>query len=294
MRITEAITLNNVLESEARASERIAQLTEMASSGVRVSEPSDDPAAYASIVQRDAQISTAQARSSSASSAASDLDLAESVLDQAQTLFVQARSIAVAQANGTQDPATRALAANQVDALRQELLGLANSRGASGYLFGGTNTATPPFDSTATYQGNGGVTHVEVADGVLAASNANGQQAFTALAGGRDVFADLQALSTALTNNDPVAIQGSIANLDASHAQLVASQVDTGERAARLHSASDALNAALTQMQTARGSVADADMATTVSNLQATQTSFQAALDVNKQILSLALAQPGS
>ena len=294
MRITEAITLNNVLESESRATERMAQLSQMASSGLRVSQPSDDPAAYASIVQRDAQISTAQARSSAASSAAGDLDLAEGVLDQAQTLFVQARSIAVAQANGTQDPATRALAAQQVDALRQELLGLANSRGSSGYLFGGTNAATPPFDSSANYQGNAGVTHVEVADGVLAVSNAGGEQAFTALAGGRDVFADLQALSTALTNNDPVAIQASIANLDSSHAQLVAAQVGTGESAARLHSASDALNTALTQMQAARGSVADADMATTVSNLQATQTSYQAALEVNKQILSLALAQPGS
>lgn len=292
MRITEAMTLNSVLQSESRASQRMAQLTEQASSGVRVANPSDDPAAFASIVQRDARITTVQARSSAATSAASDLDLAGNALDQATALLDQARAIAVTQSNGTQDPATRALAATQVDSLRDQLLALSNTRGSSGYLFGGTATTSPPFDAAANYHGNNGLTHVEIADGVLAVSNASGQQAFSAAAtGGRDVFADLQALSSALSSNNAGAIQGSIGNLDASHAQIVAAQVDTGMRSDRLRSASDAMNNALTQMQTARGSVADADMAATLSNLQASQTAYQAALQVNKQILSLALSQ---
>jgi flagellar hook-associated protein 3 FlgL len=292
MRITEAMNLNNVLEAESRASDRMAQLTQMASSGLRVSQPSDDPAAYASIVQRDAGIATVQSRQSAATSAAGDLDLAGSVLDQATTLMQKARSLAVEGANGTEDAASRANASTEIDSLRQQLLALANTRGSTSYLFGGTKTNTPPFDSSATFQGNSGVTHVEVADGVLAVSNANGAQAFGA-SGGRDVFADLQTLSSALTANDPAAIQASIGNLDASHAQLVAAQVDTGERADRLHSASTAMGAALTQMQVARAPVADADAATTISNLQAAQTAYQAALQINKQILSLSLAQSG-
>jgi flagellar hook-associated protein 3 FlgL len=292
MRITEAMTLNSVLQGESRVSQRLAQLTQEASSGLRVTQPSDDPAAYASIVQRDAGISAIQGRSAAATSATSDLDLAGNALDQATTLLQKARAIAVAQANGTQDPGTRADAAVEVDSIRQQLLALGNTRGSSGYLFGGTATNTPPFDASGAFVGNTGATHVEVADGVLAVSNANGAQAFTA-AGGRDVFADLQTLSTALSSNDPVAIQGSIANLDASHTQVVAAEVDAGERSDRLSSASDAMASALVQMQTARGTVADADMAPTLSNLQATQTAYQAALQVNKQILSLAASQFG-
>jgi len=53
------------------------------------------------------------------------------------------------------------------------------------------------------------------------------------------------------------------------------------------------MGAALTQMQVARAPVADADAATTLSNLEAAQTAYQAALQVNKQILSLSLAQAG-
>jgi flagellar hook-associated protein 3 FlgL len=159
-------------------------------------------------------------------------------------------------------------------------------------LFGGTDTNTPPFDSQGNFLGNNGVTHVEVADGVLAVSNASGAQAFTA-AGGRNVFADLQALSTALNNNDEAGIQTSIGNLDASQQQIVTAQVDTGELADRLHSASDATGAAITQMQVALAPVQDADAATTISSLEAAQTAYQAAIQVNKQILSLSLAQTG-
>jgi flagellar hook-associated protein 3 FlgL len=290
MRITEAMSLNNVLQAEAQASERLAQLTQQASSGLRVSQPSDDPAAYASIVQRDAQIATVQARSTAATTAAGDLDLAGGVLNQATTIFEKLRSLAVQASNGTQSAESRANTGSQVDSLRQQLLALANTQGASGYLFGGTKSTTAPFDSAGNYQGNGGVTHVEVADGVLAVSNASGSQAFTS-AGGRDVFADVQALSTALAANDVTGIQASITNLDSSHSQLVAAQVDAGEHADRLRSAGTAMASALTQMQVSRASVRDADMATTISNLQATQTAYQAALQVNKQILSLALSR---
>jgi flagellar hook-associated protein 3 FlgL len=290
MRITEAMSLNNVLQSEGRISQRMAQLSQQAATGQRVAQPSDDPAAFGSIVQRDAQIATVQARSSAATSAAGDLDTAGNALDQASTLLQKARAIAVQQANGTQDASSRSDAAAQVDSLLQQLGAIANSRGSSGYLFGGTQTATAPFDAAGNYSGNGGVTHVEVADGVLAVSNANGQQAFNA-PGGRNVFADLQALSTALSTNDPTAIQSSIGNLDASHSQLVAAQVDTGLLSDRLHSASDVMSGALTQMQTSRATVADADMASTLTNLQSTQTAYQMALQVNKQILSLATSQ---
>ena len=292
MRITEAMNLNDALQAESRAASQMAQLTQMASSGLRVSQPSDDPAAYASIVQRDAGIATAQARQSAATTAAGDLDLAGSVLDQATTLIQKAQSLAVEAANGTQDAASRAQAATEIDSLNQQLVALANTRGSSGYLFGGTQTNTPPFDSQGNFLGNNGVTHVDVADGVLAVSNASGAQAFTA-AGGRDVFADLQALSTALNNSDEAGIETSIGNLDASQQQVVSAQVDTGASADRLHSASDATGAAITQMQVALAPVQDADAATTISNLEAAQTAYQAAIQVNKQILSLSLAQTG-
>jgi flagellar hook-associated protein 3 FlgL len=289
MRITEAMRLNTVLQGEASASERMTQLSQMASSGLRVSQPSDDPAAYASIQERQAQMGIIKARSTAATRAAGDLNLAESTLDAASSLMTQARALAVQGSNGTLDDAARASLATQVSSLRQQLIALANAHGASGYLFGGTKTDTPPVDVNGVFQGNAGVTHVEIADGVLAASNANGASAFSA-AGGRDVFDDLQNLAANLSTNNVAGLQSSIGNLDASGAQILAARVDSGLSAGRLTSASTVMSSALTQLQTAQANEADADAPTTISNLQAAQVAYEAALQVNKQILSVSLA----
>jgi flagellar hook-associated protein 3 FlgL len=289
MRITQQMMLTNALQSEASATERMAQLSQQASSGLKVSRASDDPAAWASIQQIHAQVGVVRARSDAATRAAGDLSLAESTLDAASNLVVQAQTLAVEGANGTQTAASRANMASQVSSLVQQLVALANTRGSSGYLFGGTATSTPPVDGSGTFQGNAGVTHVEIADGVLAVSNADGAAAFSA-AGGRSPFADLQSLATALSSNDVAGIRSSITNLEASSAQMLAARVDTGLSASRLSSAATVMSNTLVQLQIQGGNLGDADAASTLSNLTAAQTAYEAALQVNKQILSTSLA----
>jgi flagellar hook-associated protein 3 FlgL len=289
MRVTQAMMFNDALLNEANVSSRLAQLTQQASSGLAVSQPSDDPAAYASIQQQDAEIGVVQARSQAASLAAGNMNLAESTLDAASNLLVQAKSIAIEASNGTQDASSRADSASQVSSIFQQLLALANTKGTSGYLFGGTASETPPFDPTGAFQGNSGVTQVAIADGVLATSSASGADAFTA-AGGTDVFATVQALQTALTNNDVAGIQTAMTALDSANTQLIGARVDAGTDAGRLSSAATAMTTALAQMQTNLAGVADADAPTTLSNLQATQTAYEAAIEVNKQVLSTAAA----
>jgi flagellar hook-associated protein 3 FlgL len=289
MRITETMTLNTVLQSESVAAQRMNQLSNEASSGLAVSQPSDDPAAYASIVTRTAQISLVQGRSEAVKVAAGDLNLAESTLDQAGTLMSEASQVAIEASNGTMTASDRANAATQVNSILQQMVSLANTKGSSGYLFGGTKNSTPPFDSSGNFSGNDSVTQVEVADGVLAVSNANGAAAFTA-EGGTDVFSALQGLATALTSNDLTGIQSSVQTLSSAQTQLISARVDAGESAGRLTSAGDAMTNALTQMQISLGDVQDADSATTFSNLTASQNAYQQALQVNKQVLSMAMS----
>jgi flagellar hook-associated protein 3 FlgL len=293
MRVTETMMLNSALSSEGRAASNMAVLTEQASSGLRVEEPSDDPSAYASLVQQDQQIATVQARSSAASQASSNLDLAANALDQATTLLSQARALAVQGADGGWSADARADGAAAVDSLRQELIGLANTTGSTGFLFGGTKSATPPFDRNGNFSGNGATTEIEIAQGVQVPSNADGAQAFTA-AGGVDVFAALANLSAALRSNDLSALQTSLNAVTAASSQVVAAEVETGQRSSSLKSATDVMNSTLTALQIARGATADADAPTTLSQLQAAQTAYQEALDVNKNILSLAYSPSGT
>jgi flagellar hook-associated protein 3 FlgL len=286
MRITDSMLLTDTLTSEARASQQMYDLTNEASTGLKINAPSDDPAGYASVVSADARIAVLQARSSAATNASGDLNLADGVLSSASDILVQAKQIAVVAADGTQSAADRANAATQLTQLRQQLIGLGNTQGSNGYLFGGTKTDTPPFDANGNFTGNDGVTQMEVADGVLAQTNVSGAKAFTA-AGGNDVIGDLQTLVTALSANNVAAIQTSVGQLDADNSQMIDARVNAGAASERLQSSSQVIQTALITDQTSRANVADADVAQVYSQLTAVQTSYQAAISVNKQVLTM-------
>lgn len=286
MRITDGMRLNDALASEARTSEQLYNLTQQASSGYKINQPSDDPAGYASVVTIESRIASLQARATAATQASSDLSTADDVLSSGNDLLVQAKQIAISMSNGSVDASSRATAATQVDGLFQQLLSVANTQGANGYLFGGTATGSPPFDASGNFVGNSGTTTIEVADGITAPTNVSGADAFTA-AGGSDIFADLKNLSTALSSNNVPGITAAIDQMTSDASQLVAAQVSAGTMTDRLQSSSTAISNALTNEQTDLANTQDADVAQVYSQFEASQTSYQSALSVTRQILSL-------
>jgi flagellar hook-associated protein 3 FlgL len=165
--------------------------TETAVSGFRVRKPKDDPSSFASISVKEASLTRLADRKRSLVARTDDLSLAEGALAQAGGIMQRARDLAVQMADGSMGSSERALAAKEVAQLRQALVGLANARGTSGYLFAGSNVETAPFDAAGVFGGNDASVAVEVADGLFVRGNASGAMAFTA-AGGRDVFAELQ------------------------------------------------------------------------------------------------------
>ena len=286
MRITNGMVLNDSLASEARVSQQMYKLTQEASSGQKITNPSDDPAGYATVVSADAQISVLTSRQSAMTKAGGDLNLADGVLSAATDLLTQAKQLATQGADGGQTAASRAEAASSVNAIIQQMIAIGNTQGSNGYIFGGTKTTTPPFDASGNFTGNASTTQIEVADGVLAQTNASGANAFTA-AGGRDIIGDLKALAAALSSNNVPGIQAAMGIMDSASSQVIDARVNAGVASERLQSSGDVIANALTAEQTARANVADADVPTVYSELSAVQTSYQAALSVNRQLLTM-------
>ncbi len=287
MRITEGMKYSVALQGQTRAAQRLFDASRVASSGERVAAPSDDPTAWAAAVGHEARIARLGARSTAATRASGDLEAAESALDGAGSIVQQARELALTAANGSTDPQTRANLARQVTDLRASLLGLANTRGASGFLFGGTRTDQPPFDATTgAFTGNDTALEIEVADGVTTRANASGARAFTT-AGGRDVFADLQSLATALTANSLTGIQGAIASLDAGHQQILNARVDAGIGLERLRSAAEVADNASIRAHAARASEVEADLATALSDFTTARAAYERGVSVTREILQV-------
>lgn len=294
MRITEGMRSIHSLQNMSKAADRLDKASRVASSGYNVENPSDDPAAYSSMLAADTQLSRIDARATVLDRTASDLELAESALAGGGDILTRARELAMEMTDGTLSASDRANAASEVRALKESLAGVANTRGATGFLFAGTNTQTQPFDSSGNYAGNSSSLRIEVGDNVVDDASAKGAEAFTtAGVAGRNPFADLETLATALENNDVNTIQQSLSNIDDDQKQLSNARSDAGAKIDRFRAASSYLGQSKTTVSKARSTAIEADAPAAYSELTIAQSAYERALSVTQKILSISTNSTG-
>ena len=288
MRITDNMRLQTVLAAQDRINRRLTDLAQKGSTGYRVNAPSDDPTAYAGMVQKDGDIAHLQSRKQVLSGAQADLENTENTLAQAGEVMAQAKALAVQYSSGDYNAEQRATAVNtEVASIRKELIALGNAKGTRGYLFAGTATSTVPFSTTGSFSGNDGIMNLEVASGVTTAANISGAKAFTGFGGGRNIFQDLDDLATALATNNVAGIQAAIDNLDAGSRQITNAQTDAGLALERIQTAGRVTDSAIGSIQKARTTQVEGDMVQVYSDLSNAQTAYSRSLEITKVILSL-------
>jgi flagellar hook-associated protein 3 FlgL len=287
MRVTETMRLTDATGWITTPQRRLDELSAQAATGKKVVRPSDEPAAYASIVRRSDRIARLESRKDAIGAAQGRLELSEGALAASADIMLRVREITIQMADGIYGATDRASAAEEVALLREELLAQANAKGADGgYLFAGTATDQPAFDTTGAFVGNDAALRVEYADGRYMDANASGQSAFADPAG-RDIFADLDALVTALNANDQIGVQASLDAIDEGQRQLVAARGDAGVRLGRLESAIGVTDNALVLGLSQLSDKQDADLAEVAIDLANTQNAYQRALAVTQQMLQL-------
>lgn len=287
MRITDNMRLLGLTRANQIAQQRIDSASRRAAAGARVTAPSDDPVAYATVVRRTSSIAQHTAATRAAREGADELSFAERALDAGSTMVEEALSLAVQGANETMSQTDRDALAVRVTGLRDQLLGVANTKSTRGYVFAGTRTDTAPFDASGAFRGNDGVVRVPVGDGVAPRGNVSGARAFTA-AGGRDVFADLASLATALSSGNVAGIRASIDALGASHAQILDVQVEAGLSIERLTSAADVLDSATVTLTASRTRASGGDdLAGLATDLSSASSAYERSLDATRKLLAL-------
>ncbi len=283
MRVSDASLFMKMRQNLSTRQEQLAQAQSHATSGLRVENPSDDPVAFAAAQMQTAAKARAAGHERTVQAAQGMLSVADSALSDVDNLMTYARSMAVQGASDTLNPADRALLAQTVTQLHEQLVSLANTQSGGRYVFGGYKDSTVPFDPTGLYQGDTNAVQVEVSKGVNLPIGVTGDQVFGA-AGGQDAFAALTALQTALTANDSAAISSSITLFDASLEQIRAKHSVLGTH---LNEADVALAVAQRNQDNATKSVSqlvDADAAAAFSDYARAQSALQAAVAVAAQI----------
>jgi flagellar hook-associated protein 3 FlgL len=273
--------------TQSRASARLDEASRIAAGAQRVSKPSDDPAAYGSMVRKNYAIALLDQHAEIASRAEGELDIAQNALTEGIDLISRAREAAVAGANTTADAHARKLLGDEVRTIREELMALANTRYANKYIFGGTRTDAAPIDTaTGAFVGNDQTVRVPVLEGVAPAANISGAMAFTA-AGGRDIFADLENLANALYSDNTAGIVAAVDPLDVGHRQIVRAQVDAGFGAERFRTAIDIIASTRTAIADQLHQEIEGDPAAQITEFTLARTAYERSVAVTKQLLSI-------
>lgn len=287
MRVTERTRVGMMTLAQTRASERLDKAARIASNGQRVSKPSDDPAAYGSMIRKNYAIALLDQHSQIATRAEGELDVAEHALSQGIDILSRAREAAIAGANTTADAHARRLLGDEVRMLREQLIGIANTRYENKYVFGGTKTDTPPFDPvTAAFTGNDQIVRIPVLEGVAPPGNVSGARAFTA-AGGRDILAELDGLAQALYANDAAGVTARIDALKEGHEQIVRSQVEAGFAAERFRTAGDIIASTRTAIAEQLNHEIEGDPVAQLTELTLARTAYERSVAVTKQLLQI-------
>ena len=282
-------------ERMGRLEDRLAQLDKQISTGERLTDAADDPAAAnraamlarldASLVSQDRALQRSNSR----------LALSETAIEYAGDAIVRARELALTAANGTYSDADRLVMAREVNVLRAQLLDSANARDESGrYLFAGSRNAAAPYaadaDDVVQWQGFSQAPGAESA-GVSTAKPPRGPDVFGDAQSG--AFAQLQALEAALAEPDAelrnTALANVIEGLESGYNRLTAAQAGIGAGMARIAGEADRIAVARLDTAEAMAATTGVDLTAAIAEMRALELTLSAAQGSFSRIYSTSL-----
>jgi flagellar hook-associated protein 3 FlgL len=204
------------------------------------------------------------------------------------TAVRRARDLALQGANqGSVGPVARDALAIEVEGLRKELLAQSNTTYLDRPVFGGITPGNDAYDATGTYVGTLGDVNRRIADGVVVKVDVDGPTVFGS--GASSVFAELDALSTALRAGDQAGISSSIAALNSRLDTVTSARTAAGTRFQRLEQAELTAADAELSLKNHLSTVENADLAQSAVELQLQEVAYQAALSATSRVIQPSL-----
>ena len=152
MRVVTNSTSTNIIAQIQALNLQQTQLQSEVSSGLRITQPSDDPAAFGRVMIDDSQSRALSQYGSNANTALQVSQATSSNLQQINSISDRIGQLATL-GTGTAGASAMSAYAAEVDQLIQQTVQLGNSQLNNNYLFAGTAVNTPPYTTTTNAQG---------------------------------------------------------------------------------------------------------------------------------------------
>lgn len=296
MRVTTQMAVDTLVSNLDRSFERITRYQNNLSSGTRLNNLSDDPAAAQRSLALRTELRNFEQFRKNIDDGAGWLQLSEATLNEMESLFVEAGGLAVQGASDTYNTQQRQAIADQIDQFLEHTLNLSEARYRGRYIFGGTQTADPPYEAVRDESGTitelrtradtSGSIEREVSDGIVLQINIPGKELFE---GEDSAFGVLIELREALHADDTRQVQSSLGALSRVREQISASRGLVGARVNRMEITRNLIDRVSAEMTAVLSADEDTDLADTILNLRQEQDVFQAALSSGGSVVPQSL-----
>ena len=272
------------------------QANERVTTGKRINQASDDPAASMSVMNAGSALRALEQYQSNIKRASNRIDLEDQVLSQIGDIITRAKELAVSQSSATASDNTRKIANDEVKQLFQQIVDLGNTKFGNEYLFGGDQSDTAPFSATGsagtldyTTTTPQGQRSINIGDGQTIALTHDGKQVLIDT-GVLDAIKDLaHALDPASATYGNAGIQAAMSKLDSSFESVQGVVGDTGATGSRLDTAGQNLDALKGNLTTFKSDLEEVDVETAMTELTNRQIAYQAALLATAKVTGLSL-----
>lgn len=293
LRVTSASLSRSVMDGLQANLSRLQHTQEQLSSGRRINRMSDSPVDGAAAMRLRAEQAANEQVGRNIDDGLSTLGVADTTFTSMSSMLGRVRQLVVAGLNGTNGPDERAAMANEIDQVRDGLIGLANTQYLGRPIFAGTEDVPAAYNvTTGQYLGNGAAVKRSVStDGSTTLDvTVSGPNAFSTLFMDGAGAGILSRISDALRDpNGPAALSAELGNLDAASATMQNARSLVGTRYNRLLGIQSAGESRLDSV-TARLAIAEnIDLPKTIIDMQIQSTSYQAALGASAKIIQPSL-----
>ena len=293
MRIANSTVTDTILAQIQDLSTSQSKLQQQISTGLRISQPSDDPTAYGRVLsyqssQRQVSQYTTNATNALAVTQASyaGLQSLKTISDRAGELVTLGSSTL-----GTTSMKSYAVEVNQ---LIEQAVQVGNTSYNNSYIYGGTAVDAAPYVATrdasgqitsVSYAGNTTQAQVPLSEGTSVTPATSG----ATNTGINDFINQLVSLRNALQSGDTSAVSATQSGLTTGENTIISAVAETGGMQTRIEAAQSELSSRATTLDTLISNEDSTDLSTAVVKLSQAQTAYQAALAGGSKIMNMSL-----
>lgn len=288
MRVANKSIYDSVKFQLGNITEAMNKANQVVSSTKRISNLSDDPVGLNQVLNIKSLLSNIEQLDRNIGTGQSWLAASESALTGVQDLLTDTKALCVQMASATVGADQRHSAAETVQHTLNEIISLANTEVDGRYIFAGSDTDNTPFDSSGNYSGDDNPFTIKIGKDATIEVGSDGEAVFKS--SGNDIIQTLTDLVSALQSNDIAGVQTAMSNLD-NNAQHISSKIaSVGSKTVRMEMKQNILQDSKVANTARLSKLEDADIAEAITDLQAKQIAYQAALTSSSNVLKMSLA----